>query len=267
MVTGIESGFENAQVNLGLPDVAAAGLNRQSVSFRPVNGLTGCQALHAAHRADKERQHSPGLARSLASVLGPIEKRINVPKRSVRDSKTGESGQNALPLVVPGQLEGLENVMVLLISTAADLWINENPARNRHALTSTDSSRILMVASMECQATVIKMYFKNFSEIIISSRIMDKLLILVILVSVQITPLVRIPVMWRIPGIVCMARPTILMVHQIPETHCMVIAETLCMEIPPPRQTISIRFLEVGTFTKMLKMTPGLRFFKALPVN
>lgn len=195
MVTGTESGFENVQVNPGLPDVAAVGLNRQNVSFRPANGLTGCQALHAARRADKERQHSPGLARSLASVLVPIEKRINVPKRSVRDSKTGESGQNALPLVVPGQLEELENVMVLLISIAADLWINENPAPNRHALTNTDSSRILMVASMECQAIVIKMYFKNFSAIIISSRIMDKLLILVILVSEQITPLVRIPVM------------------------------------------------------------------------
>merc|ERR1712136_575774 len=139
----------------------------------------------------------------------------------------------------------LENVMVLLISTAAGLWINENPARNRHALTSTDSSRILMVASMECQATVIKMYFKNFSEIIISSRIMDKLLILVILVSVR----------------------TMLMVQQIPETHCMEIAETLCMEIPQLRQTISKRYLEEETSTKMLKMAPGLRFFKALPVN
>jgi len=64
-----------------------------------------------------------------------------------------------------------------------------------------------------------------------------------------------------------MARPTMLMVQQIPETHCMEIAETLCMEIPAPRQTISHRFLEVETFTKMLKMTHGLRFFKALPVN
>merc|ERR1711972_1041471 len=58
-----------------------------------------------------------------------------------------------------------------------------------------DSSQILMVTSTECQATVIKMYFKNFSATIISSPITDKLLILVILVSVRITPLVRIPVM------------------------------------------------------------------------
>merc|ERR1712227_1024140 len=179
----------------GAPGCRGSGLESAKCIISTVNGLTGYQALHAARRAEKEWQHSPGLARSLASVLVPIEKRINVPKRFVRDSKTGESGQNALPLVVPGQLDELENVMVLLISTTAGLWINENPARNRHALTSTDSSRILMVASMECQATVIKMYFKNFSEIIISSRIMDKLLILVILVSVRIMPLVPIPVM------------------------------------------------------------------------
>lgn len=195
MVTVTESGFENAPVNPGLPDVAVAGSNQPNVSFRRANGLTGCQALRAAPRADKERQHSPGLALSLDSVLVPIEKRINVPKRCVPDSKTGESGQNALPLVVRGQLEELENVMVLLILIVADPWINENPARNRHALTSMDSSRILMVTSMECQVIVIKMYFKNFSAIIISSPITDKLLILVILVSVQITPLVRIPVM------------------------------------------------------------------------